>query len=157
GRLEPRLRDRSRAHYAHAARETSGADPVVYRARADRQVALVLDFYPRYLGIAAGQFLTLAALAMLWHRGKLGTRTVRIALLGLSLGDLVGFGFGLNPAIPPRDDRLSGPLIDYLRREAGPPARIVGVGEELPPNALMRYGLSDVRNYDSVELSRSLA
>ena len=30
------------------------------------------------------------------------------------------------------------------------------MGEELPPNTLMRFGLGDVRNYDSVELSRSL-
>ena len=29
-------------------------------------------------------------------------------------------------------------------------------GEELPPNVLMRFGLSDIRNYDSVELARSL-
>src|SRR5262249_18043664 len=27
---------------------------------------------------------------------------------------------------------------------------------ELPPNLLMKYGLADIRNYDSVELSRNL-
>ena len=35
--------------------------------------------------------------------------------------------------------------------------RILGLGAELPPNSLMRYGLMDIRNYDSVELARSLA
>ncbi len=35
-------------------------------------------------------------------------------------------------------------------------ARALGIGEELPPNVLMRFGLRDIRNYDSVELERSL-
>ena len=29
-------------------------------------------------------------------------------------------------------------------------------GAELPPNVLMRYGLRDARNYDSVETRRNL-
>jgi hypothetical protein len=32
----------------------------------------------------------------------------------------------------------------------------VAVGAELPPNMLMRYGLADVRNYDSIELRSAL-
>ena len=39
-------------------------------------------------------------------------------------------------------------MIAALRAEAGPFARFVAVGAELPPNTLMRYGLADVRNYD---------
>ena len=39
---------------------------------------------------------------------------------------------------PPRGRRLGG--------------RIIGLGAELPPNTLMRYGLADARNYDSVEV-----
>jgi hypothetical protein len=77
-------------------------------------------------------------------------------LLGLTLIDLLGFGFGLNPAIARGDDRPEPPLVAYLRREVPPPGRILGIGGELPPNTLMRLGLADPRNYDSVELSRSL-
>lgn len=77
--------------------------------------------------------------------------------LGLTLLDLLGFGLGLNPAIDPRDHKPESAVIAYLRREAPPPARILALGAELPPNLAMRYGLADVRNYDSVELSRNLA
>ena len=37
-----------------------------------------------------------------------------------------------------------------------PGHRALGIGDELPPNVLMRFGLSDPRNYDSVEMARSL-
>ncbi len=48
------------------------------------------------------------------------------------------------------------PVLVALRREVGDSGRIIGLGAELPPNTLMRYGLADARNYDSVEVSRSL-
>jgi hypothetical protein len=153
----PQLRERVLAHYARAAAATPGADPAVYRDRAERQVRLTRTFVPRYLALAGAHLLALAALARALRRGWLPVRLVRSALLGLTLIDLFGFGYGLNPAIAAGDDRVASPVIDHLKREVGPGGRIVGVGEELPPNTLMRYGLADLRNYDSVELSRSLA
>jgi hypothetical protein len=48
-------------------------------------------------------------------------------------------------------------VIARLRAGLAPGSRALGVGEELPPNVLMRYGLDDVRNYDSVELERNVA
>ncbi len=48
-------------------------------------------------------------------------------------------------------------MIARLRQGLPPDGRALGLGEELPPNVLMRFGLSDVRNYDSVELASSLA
>src|SRR4051794_7004775 len=155
-RAEPTLRQRALGHYARAASETPGADPRGYRERAERQVRSTLTFVPRYLMLAAGQLSALVALAVLGRRGVLGARQLRPALLGLTLVDLFGFGYGLNPAIAAEDDRPEVPLIAYLRREVGPSGRILGLGEELPPNTLMRYGLADVRNYDSIELTRSL-
>jgi hypothetical protein len=47
-------------------------------------------------------------------------------------------------------------VIARLRQVLAPGQRVIGIGEELPPNVLMRYGLSDARNYDSIELERSL-
>jgi hypothetical protein len=155
-RAEPALRARALEHYARAASETPGADPRGYRDRAERQVRLTLAFVPRYLVVAGGHLLGLVTLAALGRRGLLGGRQLRPALLGLTLVDLLGFGFGLNPAIAAADDRPETPVIAYLRREVGPAGRILGLGQELPPNTLMRYGLADARNYDSIELARSL-
>ncbi len=156
GRVEPQLRSRAVAHYAEAAAQTPGADPLEYHARAQRQVRQTISFLPRYLLLAGGQLLGLVALAWLWRRGRVGAALVRPVLLGLTLCDLFGFGVGLNPAIAAADDRPEVPVITYLRREVGRDGRVLGVGEELPPNILMRYGLGDIRNYDSIELARSL-
>jgi hypothetical protein len=156
-RAGPRLRERALAHYAEAAAATPGADAAVYRERAERQARAVRAFVPRYLATAAAQVLAMAAMAEAWRRGRASPALLRSALLGLALADLIGFGAGLNPAIAAGDDRVGGAVVDYLRRGVGPDARIIGVGEELPPNVLMRYGLADARNYDSVELSRSLS
>ncbi|MHC5544797.1 hypothetical protein ACYOEI_41720, partial [Singulisphaera rosea] len=157
GFLEPRLRDKARTHYAKAASETPGADSKVYLERADHQVRLTLDFYPRYFGLVAAELLALATLMGLWKRGRLSSPALQTSLVALTLAELIGFGHGLNPAIPREDDRVGGPLVDYLRREAPPTWRILGLGEELPPNVMMRYGLRDVRNYDSVELTKNLS
>ena len=46
GRAEGSMRARALEHYARAASETPGADPAVYRDRAERQVRQVQEFYP---------------------------------------------------------------------------------------------------------------
>ena len=155
-RLAPSIRSKALAHYANASEATPGAEPEVFRVRAERQVSETLAFVPRYLGLAGAQGLILAALLRAFRRGAIGANAARTVLLGLTMFDLLGFGHGLNPAIPPGDDRPSTPVIEALRREVGRSGRIIGLGAELPPNTLMRYGLADARNYDSVELSRSL-
>ncbi len=75
----------------------------------------------------------------------------------MTLAELFHTGYGLNPAIDRDDDRPAPPVIAKLRRELGTNGRILGLDEELLPNVAMRYGLRDIRNYDSVELARSLA
>ena len=69
----------------------------------------------------------------------------------------------MNPHVS-RDwfDTIPNPaLINRLKEVAnsaqssGFEARFLAIGEALPPNQLMRFGLKDVRNYDSIELSRS--
>jgi hypothetical protein len=156
-RLGPRLRARALEHYATAAVRTPGADAGLYRARADRQVRQALEFVPRYALLTAAQLLGMTALAVALRRAGRPLPVIRAGVLGLTLADLFAFGFGLNPAIAVEEDRPLGAVVAELRRIAPPPARIVGVGAELPPNTLMRYGLADCRNYDSVELARSLA
>ena len=154
GRLESRLRARTLDHYGRT--EEGRADPGLARERAERQVREALAFVPRYYGLAGAHLLALAILATSWQRGRISPTFAKGSALALTLADLLGFGIGLNPAIDRRDDRPESALIAHLRREAPPPSRIVAVGAELPPNTLMRYGLADARNYDSVELSRNL-
>ncbi len=154
--FRPSIRARALEHYARAAEATPGSDPEVYRDRAERQVRGALEFLPRYLALAGTQGIALACLLGALRKGCLGDNAGRSALLGLTMVDLIGFGTGLNPAIDRRDDRPEVPVIAAIRREVGRQGRTIALGAELPPNTLMRYGLADARNYDSIEVSRSL-
>jgi len=78
-------------------------------------------------------------------------------MFGLTLSELAVLGFGLNPAIGRQLHQYEPPVITRLRQGLPPGSRALGLGEELPPNVLMRFGLCDLRNYDSVELASSLA
>jgi hypothetical protein len=147
---EPEIRARAVAHYRRA---SEAGD---YRARAERQVRAAIVFLPRYYGLAAAELLLLSALALSVSGPPRRAGRIRPVLLGLTLAELGLFGFGLNPAIERRDQEFEPALISRLRAGLPPGSRALGVGEELPPNVMMRFGLSDVRNYDSVELERSL-
>jgi hypothetical protein len=125
--------------------------------RAERHVRAAVTFLPRYYGLAAAELIGIAALAGCGHaRRRRGGFVLPLAVLGLTLGELAVFGIGLNPAIDPAIQSLTPPLIQRLRQGLRPDQRALGIGAELPPNVLMRFGLSDPRNYDSVELARSL-
>jgi hypothetical protein len=156
-RLEPLLRQRVERHYSDASRAAPQPDMAFYQARGERQVRAALAFLPRYYGLAACELLALAVLALLSARQgpRLASRLPPV-LIGLTIIDLAHFGMGLNPAIAPEIHRYEPALITRLRRGLEPGERALGIGEELPPNVLMRFGLCDARNYDSVELSRNL-
>ena len=156
GAFAPTIRGRAVEHYAHAAATTPGADPAEYRLRAARQADTTLRFVPRYLTFVGAEGLVLAALLMGYRAGRLPAGAVQSALFGLTLLELGRFGFGLNPAIDRAQDRPLPPLVAELQRKVGRSGRIIGLGAEFPPNTLMRYGLADARNYDSVETARNL-
>ena len=156
GLFAPTIRARAEAHYARVAALTPGADRAEYQARAVRQTEATLRFVPRYLIYNAVEGLILAALLLGYRSGRLGANPTRAALVAVTLAELGRFGFGLNPAIAPSLDRPLTPLIAELHRRVGPHGRIIGLGAEFPPNVLMRYGLRDARNYDSVETRRNL-
>jgi hypothetical protein len=157
GALEPQLRERALAHYRRAAAMTPGADPSAYELRAERQIRQVVHFLPRYYAIVAGELIGLGALALTLKGAPQRANWIRPVLLGSTLVELFAMGYGLNPAIDPKSHQFEPSVIARLREELPPHTRAIGLGEELPPNVLMRFGLSDVRNYDSVELARSLA
>jgi hypothetical protein len=143
-------------HYEDATRISPGSDLAHYRERAERQVRAAINFVPRYYGVAACELLVLAGLAGAARRRPTAVRWICPTLLGLTLVELVCFGFNLNPAIAAEIQHYEPPVISRLRLGLAPQERAMGIGEELPPNVLMRFGLSDPRNYDSVELARNL-
>jgi hypothetical protein len=126
------------------------------RARGERQVRAALAFLPRYYGAIGAELAILAMVALaVGRRTGLGSRLAP-AVLGVTLAELSLFGYGLNPAIPRGVHDREPPVMARLRARLGPLGRALGVGEEMPPNVLMRIGLGDPRNYDSIELARSL-
>ncbi|OJW15821.1 MAG: hypothetical protein BGO49_09480 [Planctomycetales bacterium 71-10] len=149
----PAMRARAERHYRDAA---VPADPGEASRRGDRQVRAMLDFTPRYLATAGAAFLAMVATAELARRRAGVARIAPPLLLAATLADLFAFGVGLNPAINREVHEFQPPVVARLREILTEGRRAIGVGEELPPNTLMRFGLGDVRNYDSVELSRSL-
>jgi hypothetical protein len=155
--LESKLRARAEDHYRQAALESSGADRAGYHERAERQVREALRFLPRYHALVALELLLLAFLANRVCCSQRAGWTLRLGLIGLTLFDLGLLGLDLNPAISAELNASEPPVIVRLRQGLPAGARALGVGEELPPNMLMRFGLADARNYDSVELASSLA
>jgi hypothetical protein len=153
---EPVLRRRAEAHYREAAERKPEADPEIYRRRADRRVAATVEFLPRYYAVTGCGLLILAGLMAVARRRPGPNRWLPASIFVLTLADLGRFGLGLNPAIDREIQSFEPPVIAYLRRELKPGERALGIGEELPPNVLMRFGLGDPRNYDSVELARNL-
>ena len=153
--FEGRIRGRAVAHYSAAAGRSADMGPEDARVLEDRQVGNLIDRFPTTLLLASANLAGLAALASwgIGRRGRAGLGPFRAAVVSAVLVDLVGSLWGANPTIDPADYRPIGPVVEHLRRSAPPPARILAVGAELPPNMLMRYGLADVRNYDAVELA----
>ena len=114
-------------------------------------------FLPRYYGLAACELLRSGCTGPAAARQGPGLASrLPPVLIGLTLIEVAHFGIGLNPAIAPEIQGFESPVITRLRRGLRPGQRALGIGEELPPNVLMRFGLCDARNYDSVELERSL-
>jgi hypothetical protein len=156
-RAEPWLHGRAIAHYRGAAAADPALDAATVAARADRQVADLLRFAPRYALAMAAQLVAIAGLATALRRRPGALAWVRPAVLGIVLLDLFACAYGRNPAIDRAFDRPVPPVIAHLKRTLAPDERALGVGAELLPNTLMRYGLADIRNYDSVESARTLA
>ncbi len=155
-RMEKPLRARALANQRKNTSEGSFASARLIADRVDRQVRQTIQFTPWYFYCAAAHLSIIAILATAAARRAISPTGVRTAAAVLVLTDLFLFGHGMNPAIARGDERPTSAVIAYLQREAAPPARVLAIGAELPPNVLMRYGLSDVRNYDSIESTRNL-
>ncbi len=134
----------------------AGEDPAVVAQRVESQTRRVVDFLPRYHGFLAAELAGLTALGFLCRRGSRAW-WIRPVLFASVLGDLAVLGVGYNPAIPRRIHDHEPAVIGRLKERLAPGERAIGIGAEMPPNVLMRFGLSDPRDYDSIELERAVA
>jgi hypothetical protein len=153
---ESTLRRHAEAHYREAAQRESETDPTAYQRRADRRVRAAVEFLPRYYTDTAGGLLIMAGLMAVARFRPGPNRWLPASILLLNLADLARFGVGLNPAIDREIQNAVPKVIEHLKRELSPGDRVIGVGAEFPPNVLMRFGIGDPRNYDSIELTRNL-
>jgi len=149
----PALRQRAERHYRDAVERF---EPAEIARRVEAQVGTALRFAPRYLAFGASAFLACTVMAEAARRRGRVRAALPAVLLGATLADLFAFGMGLNPAIDRAIQEYEPPTVAALREILAGGRRAVGVGGEIPPNVLMRFGLADARNYDSVEMARSL-
>lgn len=126
------------------------------RDRAAPQIEGILWFLSPYYFLCGLHLLALSAIARGLRRGGLGRRGAQALIAGLAAIDLLGFGRGLNPATDRALSETEPPLIKHLRGILRPGERAIGCLDAMLPNTLMRWGLADARNYDSIEVASNL-
>jgi len=159
--VQERLQAQALRHYEQAI--APGPDHAgLVKLRVEGQLTAMLHTWPAYmLGRSCLLFMLMAAWRATAHRPH--RRTPAIAMLALL--ELLHFGWHYNPHVARKwlDQPGQTPLIHRLRQltatetALGRDTRFLAVGEALPPNQLMRFGLKDLRNYDSIELLPQLA
>lgn len=158
--VREKLEAQARRHYAAVVPDGPDQRRIVEVRVADQMAGLTRS-WPAYM---SGRGAWLLALAGIWIAGR-GRPVRRAVAIGLASAiELAAFGWGYNPQIQAGEvtRRLDMRVIDSLRkldseaRAKGHEARFLAVGECLPPNQLMRFGLKDLRNYDSIELTATL-
>ncbi len=150
--LVPKAQEKAAAHYRSIAESSVDMDESDVHYLVNRQVRNLSNFYPRYLGFTAILLLLCATIggSVRWVPQH-ATLQLQVALIIITVGDLFYHAGSIQPGIDASEFRPEGVLVKYLRRVAPPPARILPIGTAFPPNSLMRYGLRDLRTYDSVE------
>lgn len=123
-----------------------------------------LQYFPDLAALAAYEFwnlahlaafLTLSGIALFWlsragGRTRTWAKAMVLAVLVLDLG-LIGFGF--SPAVDPDLADLEPPAVAQLSELVDAKwGRVTGFGSQkmLWPNTAMRYGIPDLRAYDSI-------
>jgi len=155
-----RLESQARRHYEASIPPGPEHERIVNVRVADQLQGLTRS-WPLYM---AGRSMWLLALAAIWRccGARPGRRALAVGLLALAEG--ISFGWGYNPQI--RAAELENSLdfqviaalkeLESVARSKGHEARLLAVGECFPPNQMMRFGLKDLRNYDSIELLATL-
>jgi hypothetical protein len=168
-RLEPFVLRRAKGYYERIAaieerksdrkddfKDRSASDRSIdSAANAERRTRMTLVFLRRSLMLEGTIWFALGSIA--WaSKPRRGADSTRALLLGVNLLELILTGYAANPAIERSEYQPSCRVMTYLKEHVGDRGRVLTLGAEAPPNTLARYGLADARNYDSIELSRSV-
>lgn len=113
----------------------------------------LLEFASRWVWLTIGLTAVTCALALATVFRVTGRSAGGAALVGVLALDLVVFGYGFRPLIPPAQVFPVVPEIQLVRQDPGL-FRVMGLGGSLVPNASMVYGLHDVRGYDGLMVAR---
>jgi hypothetical protein len=113
-----------------------------------RQAAFVREMA---LATVSSGAIALAAAAIVagWVKGLVTPRIAAALLIVVSVGDLFALGFRFHPMLPRAQVLPALPSIEAIKADSGL-FRVAGVGDSLPPNTAMAYGLDDPRGYDGV-------
>lgn len=159
--FKTRLQGQATRHY-QASVEPGPDHESLVKTRVASQIQSITKAWPAYMVSRSLLILALGA-AFLAFPNPPRRRCIAIGLL--SLLELFHFGWYVNPHVrrswladvpdPALVRRLHEISVSALGE--GLEARFLAVGEALPPNQLMHFGLKDLRNYDSIELTRNLA
>jgi hypothetical protein len=90
-----------------------------------------------------------AAIVAGWVTRVVPRRIAVALLIVVSVGDLFAIGFRFHPMLPRAQIFPSLPSIEAIKADPGL-FRVAGLGDGLPPNTAMAYGLNDPRGYDGV-------
>jgi hypothetical protein len=127
---------------------------VALRARAEFLVSRdLLAFAWQWTWLTIGLTATTCALALAVIWGVAGRSAGSAALVGVLALDLVVFGYGFRPLIPPAQVFPVVPEIQLVQKDPGL-FRVLGLGASMVPNASMVYGMHDVRGYDGLMVAR---
>jgi hypothetical protein len=103
--------------------------------------------------ISRGSAILVCGLVVLLLGAELPFRLAMALAVTILTADLLLFGDGLHPLLPPSYAYPPVPELAYLQKQPGL-YRVAGWRLALPPNSAMVYGLEDIRSYDGVGLRR---
>ena len=113
----------------------------------------LVDFTTRWTAVALWLLCAVSLVGVLSAHRRGSRAAAGCALVGLAALDLLLFGYGFHPLIPPQQVFPLVPEIQAVQQDPGL-FRVLGIREALTPNAAMVYGLQDIRGFDGLGLAR---
>lgn len=107
------------------------------------------EFQLREAAWLAGFLVAAAAILLLARAGRVSGLASAWLLLLVTLLDLFRVWIGYYPSFPERYLTPDSASVRYLRDHAGP-HRVLALGDALPPEVSVQFGLKDMRGYDGM-------